>query len=194
MTVAPRNPVETGGLRPLGVRDENPTGLSFLALVAEDFATHERDLLSQGFWAVFWHRFGNWRMGIRPRILRMPFSALYTLGAKCCEWFGGICLPYTVKLGRRVKLEHFGGMILVAESIGDDVIIRQNTTFGIARIDGPHDRPRIGNRVDIGAGAVIIGGVSIGDDAVIGANAVVNRDAPAGAVMVGIPARQIKTR
>lgn len=179
---------------PLGNRNANPRGIGFFALVAEDFATHGRDLFSQGFWAVFWHRFGNWRMGIRFRPLRLPFSVLYMIGAKLTEWLCGIFLPYTVKLGRRVKLEHFGGMILVAESIGDDVIIRQNTTFGISRIQALHDRPRIGNRVDIGAGAVLIGDVTIGDDAVIGANAVVNRDVPAGAVMVGVPARQIKTR
>lgn len=180
--------------RPLGLTNANPAGISLSALIAEDYATHGRDPFSQGFWALFWHRFGNWRMGIRNRALRLPLTALYRSGEKLTQWMGGIFLPYTVRLGRRVRIDHFGGMILVAESIGDDVVIRQNTTFGIARPDSPHDRPRIGNRVDIGAGAVIIGAISIGDGAVIGANAVVTRDVPAGAVMAGVPARQIGQR
>ena len=182
------------GTPPAGTDNGNPQGIGLLALIAEDFATHGRDPLSQGFWAIFWHRFGNWRMGIRPRLLRLPFTLLYKIGGKLVEWLCGIFLPYTVRLGRRVRIDHFGGMVLVAESIGDDVVIRQNTTFGIARTDALHDRPRIGNGVDIGTGAAIIGPITIGDGAIIGANAVVTRDVPPRAVMVGVPARQIGTR
>lgn len=104
---------------------------------------------------------------------------------------GGIFLPYTVRLGRRVRLEHFGGMILVAQAIGDDVVIRQNTTFGIARLSALQDRPVIGNGVEIGAGAVIVGGIWVGDGAVVGANAVVVRDVAPGTVVGGVPARPI---
>lgn len=184
-----RNPLP----RP-GDYNANPADISFGALVAEDYATHGRDPLSQGFWALFWHRFGNWRMQVRPRPLRLPLTVIYRLGAKLTEWVGGIFLPYTVRVGRRVRIDHFGGMILVAHSIGDDVVIRQNTTFGIARVSALQDRPMIGNRVDIGAGAVLIGAITIGDGAVIGANAVVTSDVPPGAVMVGVPARQIGLR
>lgn len=172
----------------------NPKGVGFRALVAEDFRTHDSDWLSQGFWAVFWHRFGNWRMGVRPKLLRAPLSLIYKLMAKCCEWFGGIMLPYTVRLGRRVKLEHFGGMILVAQAIGDDVIIRQNTTFGIVGLHALTARPVIGNGVEIGCGAVILGGIPVGDGAIIGANAVVTRPVPARAVVGGVPARLIRMR
>ncbi|WP_394356606.1 serine O-acetyltransferase [Sedimentitalea todarodis] len=82
-------------------------------------------------------------------------------------------------------------MILVAQSIGSDATIRQNTTFGIARKDALHDRPIIGDRVEIGAGAVIVGPVCIGNGAIIGANAVVTRDVAPGMVVGGIPARVI---
>ena len=175
-----------------GTENMNPADLGFWALVAEDYRTHENEFFSQGFWALFWHRFGNWRMSVRPRPLRVPLTFLYRVMAKLCEVICGIFLPYTVIVGRRVKLEHFGGMILVADRIGDDVTVRQNTTLGIARGAEPQDRPTVGDRVDIGVGAVLIGRITVGDDAVIGANAVVVRDVPAGAVVGGVPARILK--
>lgn len=174
-----------------GDRNLNPDTLGFWALVSEDFATHDRDLFSQGFWAVFWHRFGNWRMGVPPRLLRLPLTLVYRAMYKVTQWVCGIDLPYTVILGRRVRLEHFGGMILIADRIGDDVLIRQNTTFGIVGPEDPFCRPVIGNGVQIGAGVVIVGGIRIGDRAVIGANSVVIRDVPPGARVGGVPARPL---
>lgn len=176
-----------------GTDNRNPEGLTFWALVAEDFRTNDSDLLSQGFWTMFWHRFGNWRMG-QPKLLRMPLTLLYRLMFKVCEWVCGMMLPYTVEVGRRVRLDHFGGMILVAKSIGDDVIIRQNTTFGIAGLGDMSGRPIIGNGVEIGAGAVIVGRIHVGDNAIIGANAVVSKDVPSGAIVGGVPARLIRMR
>lgn len=177
-----------------GTTNCNPSDIGFWALVAEDFRTHDSNWVSQGFWAMFWHRFGNWRMSIKPRAVRIPFSVLYRVMSKLVEWSAGISLPYTVLVGRRVCLEHFGGMILVAQKIGDDVIIRQNTTFGINNLHTTQLRPVIANNVEIGAGAVIIGAVHVGDHAVIGANAVVIRDVPASCVAVGVPARVLPNK
>jgi serine O-acetyltransferase len=177
-----------------GTTNCNPRGIGFWALVTEDYRANDRDWTSQGFWTLFWHRFGNWRMSVRPRLLRAPLTLLYRVMEKGCQWFCGIMLPYTVRVGRRVRIDHFGGMILVAQAIGDDVVIRQNTTFGIADLDHLQSRPVIGNRVEIGAGAVIVGAVHVGDDAVIGANAVVVKSVPAGAVVGGVPARVLRMR
>lgn len=176
-----------------GTRNANPPGIGFWALVAEDRRSHGRAPMSQGFWTLFWHRFGNWRMSVRPKPLRMPLTLVYRLMYRACQW-GGIDLPYTVRVGRRVVLEHSGGMVLVAQAIGDDVIIRQNTTFGIARLSQPKARPVIGNGVEIGVGAVILGGIHVGDGAIIGANAVVTKPVPARAVVGGVPARLIRMR
>ncbi|MCU0906250.1 MAG: hypothetical protein MUF73_02140 [Rhodobacteraceae bacterium] len=183
---------ETGLLD--GTRDGNPAGIGFWALVAEDYATHGHDPLSQGFWALFWHRFGNRRMAVRPRLLRAPLTVVYRVMFKATEWVCGIHLPYNCRVGRRVRLEHFGGMILAPRSIGSDVILRQNTTIGVARLTDLAGRPDIGDHVDVGAGAVIVGDLSVGRGAIIGANAVVTRSVPPYAVAVGAPARVIRRR
>ncbi len=173
----------------LGEFNQNPAGMSFWGLINEDFETHERDLFSQGFWAITTHRFGNWRMGIRNRFLRLPFSIIYKIIYKWVEWTCGISLAYTVKVGRRVHIWHHGGMILGALEIGNDVNIRQNTTFGVKRRgDGRWMKPIIGDRCDIGCGAVIVGPITIGHDSTIGANVVIAKDVPANTIVtVGQP-------
>ena len=180
--------------RPLSQGDvnQNPDTISYWSLVYEDLTTHHNDLFAQGFWALFNHRFGNWRMGLTPKTLRAPMSFLYRIWHKVVQITTGIDIPYTTQIGRRVRLEHFGGMILIARSIGDDVTIRQNTTFGVRTKDNPTGHPTIGDRADIGVGVVVLGEVKIGADAVVGANAVVLSDVPDGAVAVGVPARIIK--
>src|SRR4051812_14191309 len=175
-----------------GERNMNPAGMGLVALLREDLRTHDGKIFEQGFWAVGVHRFGNWRMGL-PKLLRIPMTLLYRVAFKWVEWTCGITLPYTVRLGRRLRIWHHGGMILHAASIGDDVHIRQNTTFGIARREGLHQLPTIEDRVDIGCGAVLLGAITIGHDSTIGANAVVLKDVPPNSVAVGIPAKVIKT-
>lgn len=171
----------------LGARNCNPPDISFLALIKEDFAVHERDLFSQGFWAIAVHRFGNWRMGIANRFLRGPLSLLYKVLEKFVEWFCGISLKYTVVVGRRVRIWHHGGMVLGALSIGDDVHIRQNTTFGVKRRGQSRWlKPVIGNRCDIGAGAVIVGGIEVGDDSVVGANVVLAESVAPGSIVLAV--------
>ncbi|MBP3960058.1 hypothetical protein J8F10_32935 [Gemmata sp. G18] len=188
----PPTPSPPSPALPHGNKNENPTGIGFLGLLAEDFRTHDRNLFEQGFWAVAVHRFGNWRMGV-PRPFRPPFTLAYRFLFKWVEWTCGITLPYTTKLGRRVRIWHHSGMILHARSIGDDVHIRHNTTFGVARRGENLDIPVIEDRVDIGCGVCVLGGVRVGCDSVIGANAVVLTDVPPSAVAVGIPARVVRT-
>jgi serine O-acetyltransferase len=186
---------DSTGIPPLprGDTNQNPSGIGFLALLAEDFRTYDRNLMEPGFWAVAVHRFGNWRMGLRPRPLRAPATVAYRTLKTAVHWGWGIKLDYTVKLGRRVRIWHHGGMVLGARSIGDDVHIRQNTTFGIPRRTELAAKPIIGDRVDIGCGAVLLGHIHVGADSVIGANSVVTRDVPAGSLVVGNPARVVKS-
>jgi serine O-acetyltransferase len=185
------------GLTPderLGEVNQNPIGIGLWQLLKEDLAVHEGDWMAQGFWALAVHRFGNWRMGITSRWLRLPFSLLYKALYKLVEWMCGISLAYTVKVGRRVHIWHHGGMILGARYIGHDVQIRQNTTFGKARSSAPRwEKPIIEDRCDIGCGAVILGAITIGHDSLIGANAVVLKDVPPSSVVVGVPGKVISS-
>ena len=178
---------------PKGETNANPGDIGFWDLVKEDFKTHGCDWLSQGFWAVFCHRFGNWRMSVRSKILRAPLTLIYRIWRILCQWLGGIKLDYVVKLGRRVRIDHFGGIIVGARSIGDDVVIRQNTTMGIRSESDLAAKPIIGSRVNIGAGAVIVGNITIGDDVIIGANSVVSFDVPSNSI-VKMPRPTVSTR
>jgi serine O-acetyltransferase len=183
-------PKSTGLLLPLSLGDRNcnPSEISFLQLLAEDLRTHDGNILEQGFWAVAVHRFGNWRMGFRRKVMRAPLTLLYLISFKFVECLCGITLPYTVRLGRRVRIWHHGGMILHARSIGNDCHIRHNTTFGIARRSEMRAIPIIEDGVDIGCGACVLGNVRIGHDSMIGANAVVLIDVPSNSIAVGVPA------
>lgn len=158
--------------------------------IREDWEAHGRDWTKPGFRAVAIHRFGVWRMNIRFKLLRVPLSVLYRMLYRKVRNTYGIDLPYSVKLGRRVVIEHQGAIIIHGDCvIGDDSIIRQGVTLGNRYLDRPLDAPQLGKRVNVGAGAKILGGVSIGDDVTIGANAVVLKDIPEGQTAVGIPAK-----
>lgn len=163
-----------------------------LRLIAEDLKTHREGLLAQGFWALLVYRLSAPRRRVRWRLVRIPYYVLNRLMQKWIEVTCGIHLPEAATIGRRLNIEHFGGIIFHAGVvIGDDVTIRQGVTIGNKGEGDPNHAPRVGNRVDIGAGAKILGGVTIGDDARIGANAVVVKDVPANATAVGVPARII---
>lgn len=167
-----------------------PSSLSLWQQIKEDWVAHKRDWTKPGFRAVAVHRFGNWRMKIEPKLLRAPFSILYRMLYRHIRNVYGIDLPYSVKLGRRVIIEHQSCIIIHGDCVlGDDCIIRQGVTMGNRYIDRPFNAPKLGNRVNIGAGAKILGNVTIGDDVNIGANAVVLKDVPEGKTVVGIPAK-----
>lgn len=155
----------------------------------EDWRTYGCDITRRGLWVMAVYRFGRWRYGIRWPWLRKPFSFIYKAMELTAEILTGIELPCEAKLGQRVRIDHFGGIVISGDAVfGDDCIIRNGVTVGL-RTTGVRGSPIIGNRVDIGAGAKILGPIHIGDDVAIGANAVVIRDVPSMSVAVGVPAR-----
>ncbi len=162
--------------------------------IKEDWIAHGRDWTKPGFRAVAIQRFGVWRMKVEPKLLRAPLSILYRSLYRKVRNTYGIDLPYTVKLGRRVVIEHQSAIIIHGEcTIGDDCIIRQGVTLGNRYLEKPLESPQLGDRVNVGAGAKILGKVNLGDDVNIGANAVVLSDVPAGKTAVGIPAKILQS-
>lgn len=165
---------------------------SLFTLIKEDWVAHQKDWTLPGFRAIAICRFGAWRMTIKSCLIRAPFSVFYRMLYRRARNVYGIELPYTVKLGRRVIIEHQGAIVIHGYcEIGDDCIIRQGVSLGNRSLDRPLDAPRFGKRVNIGAGAKVLGAVVVGDDVNIGANAVVIGDIKAGQTVVGIPARPV---
>ena len=163
------------------------------ANLKEDLKTYKGDWSRQGFWVMVVYRFGCWRYTIKSGLLRKPFSLLYKILYKFIQVITGIELPCEVTVGKNFRIDHFGGIIISGfASFGDNCVIRDGVTVGLRRVDDPV-APQIGNNVDIGTGAKVLGGITIGDHVVIGANAVVLEDVPSNSIAVGVPAR-IKTR
>ena len=156
--------------------------------IRADLRAHDGRWGAQGFWALVVYRFGRWRYGVRPALLRKCLSALYHLLYKLVQILTGIELPCEVPVGRNFVIDHFGGIVVSGYArFGNDCRIRNGVVVGLARVDDPV-APVIGNNVDIGAGAKLLGRITVGDNVVIGANAVVVRDVPPNSVAVGVPA------
>ena len=156
--------------------------------IRSDYRAHGRDLGAQGLWALAVYRFGRWRYGVRPAALRKIFSLIYKILFKIVQILTGIELPCEATIGRNFTIDHFGGIIISGYArFGDDCRVRNGVTVGLRRIEDKR-APHIGNNVDIGAGAKLIGGITVGDNVVVGANAVVLCDVPANSIAVGVPA------
>ena len=160
-----------------------------LGIIIEDMRTQSEGLLSQGFWALLVYRVAHRRLRCKIPIIRQLWYIFNRIGQKLIEISTGIMLPESATIGRRLRIEHFGSIIIHGGTIvGDDCIIRQGVTLGIRQLDLPNLAPTLGNRIEVGAGAKLLGGINVGDGATIGANAVVIQDVPAGALAVGVPA------
>lgn len=148
-----------------------------------DPATHsalELILTSPGLHAIYWHRVWHrlwkWRLRILSRWL-----------ANFTRWFTGIEIHPGAVLGKKIFIDHGMGVVIGETAVvGDEVLIYHGVTLGGKSRDPGKRHPTVGNRVIIGAGAKIIGPVSIGDDVSIGANAVITKDVAAGKIVVGL--------
>ncbi len=104
----------------------------------------------------------------------------------------GIEIHPGAKLGRRLVIDHGMGVVIgETAEIGDDVYIYHQVTLGGTSSKAGKRHPTVGDNVIIGAGAKVLGAISIGEGARIGANAVVVAEVPAGTTVVGIPARPV---
>jgi serine O-acetyltransferase len=156
--------------------------------IKQDFNTYQGDFGAQGFWVMLVYRFGRWRYGIRPALLRKLFSLIYKMLHKIIQIITGIDLPCEVDVGSGFIIDHFGGVIVSGYAkFGDNCRIRNGVVVGLKNVEEP-GAPVIGNNVDIGAGAKVLGKITIGNNVLIGANAVVLTDVPDNSIAVGVPA------
>jgi serine O-acetyltransferase len=108
------------------------------------------------------------------------------------RWLTGVEIHPAAKLGHRLFIDHGMGLVIGETSeIEDDVTLYQGALLGGISLEKGKRHPTLGNNVIVGAGAKILGPITVADGARIGSNAVVLKDVPAGATMVGVPARQV---
>ncbi len=136
-----------------------------------------------GLWAIFFYRFANflYKRGLRfiPRFISAIGQFLTTID-----------IHPAATIGCRVFIDHGVGVVIGETTIiGDDVVIYQQVTLGGVSTSHGKRHPTIGNNVVIGAGAKVLGNITIGHGCKVGANSVVVKDVPAFATAVGIPAR-----
>ncbi len=135
------------------------------------------------------YRFGRWRYGVRPAMARKLFSLIYKVLFKLIQILTGIELPCEAQIGRNFVIDHFGGIIISGYAqFGDNCRVRNGVVVGLRRVE-EKSAPIIGDNVDIGAGAKLLGPIRIGNNVLIGANAVVLCDVPDNSIAVGVPAR-----
>jgi len=122
-------------------------------------------------------------IGESMRALHVVFHAIITL-------IVGIHLPRGATIGPGLRIYHFGGVMVSASAvIGSNCTLRQNVCIGTRY--GDDDAPHIGDNVDFGVGAVVIGRIRVGNNVRIGANAVVLTDIPDNSTAVGVPAHPV---
>lgn len=156
--------------------------------IKQDLKNYQGDWAAQGFWVMLVYRFGRWRYTINNVLLRKICSFIYKFLYKLVQILTGIEMPCEVEVGDNFLIDHFGGIVISGYAkFGDNCRIRNGVVVGLKNVSEPC-APQIGNNVDIGAGAKILGNIKIGNNVNIGANSVVLTDVPDNAIAVGVPA------
>jgi serine O-acetyltransferase len=148
-------------------------------------------LTEQGLWALLQYRIASavYRSHL-PRPIKAPLSALAILWLKFIEMTTGISLPCQAIIGPGLYIGHFGNIFVGEDTvIGHTCNISQGVTIGVSGRDQSRGVPKIGNRVYIATNAVVVGKISVGDDAVIAANSLVTTDVAAHTTVMGVPAQ-----
>ena len=165
------------------IKKRDPAAKSILSII----------LTYPGVKAVFFHKISNF-------FYKAGFDLIARIISQTVRFFTGIEIHPGAKLGKNLFIDHGMGVVIGETSeVGDNVTIYHAVTLGGSSpsIDSEKQRhekrhPTIGHDVVIGSGAQIIGPVKVGDNSRIAANAVVVKDVPENATMVGIPAKAVK--
>jgi serine O-acetyltransferase len=136
-----------------------------------------------GLHAIWFHLLAHW-------FWRRRFGLIARFISHGSRFLTGIEIHPGVRIGRRLFIDH-GSNVVIGETteIGDDVLIYQGVTLGGTSAEKKKRHPTLGNNVEVGAGAIVLGAIRIGDGARIAAGSVVVKDVPAGATVIGVPGR-----
>jgi serine O-acetyltransferase len=160
------------------VFDRDPASRTVFEIVTTYPGTH----------ALLVYRLAHWLWG---KNLKWLARALSYAG----RWFTGIEIHPGATIGRRFFIDHGTGVVIgETAEIGDDVTLYHGVTLGGTTWRKGKRHPTLSDNVVVGAGAKILGPLTVGKDARIGSNAVVLKDVTPGATMVGIPAREVRRK
>lgn len=148
-----------------------------------------RFMIDAGFRAVVFYRVGNWFCKRKLRVIAKMLECL--MHHLCHCWIGS-----TAEIGPGFLVGHVCGLVIADGTvIGKNCDVRQNVTLG-GNYNKTDDQgrffPILGDNVSLGAGAVVIGPVKVGNNSIVGANSVVNRDVPENVIVAGNPAKVIR--
>jgi len=170
--------------------------MTTLQLMREDVETVFREdpaarsklevvLCYPGLHAIWSYRISHW-------FWKKQFFFLARFISHVARFLTGIEIHPGATIGRRFFIDHGMGVVIGATAeVGDDVLMYQGVVLGGTSLSKGKRHPTIGNKVVIGAGAVLLGGFSVGDNARIGAGSVVIKEVPDGATVVGVPGRVV---
>jgi serine O-acetyltransferase len=186
------------------VQESGQPGHSLLRLIYLDYRRYRAAgartaisviALTQGFWASAVFRVSHWALThCRIPGLRVVVKAARIIVQKFIEILTGICIPGGCNIGAGLYIGHFGGIFIDSQArIGANCNIAQGVTIGEGGRGELHGVPVLGDRVHVGANAVILGKITIENDAVVGPGAVVMSSVPPCGVAMGNPARVIGT-
>lgn len=162
----------------------------------EILATLERDPAASSFFEVLLtysglHALIFYRISHALRLSRLPF--LPRIISQFAKFLTGIEIHPGATIGRGLFIDHGMGVVIGETAIiGDNVILYQGVTLGGTGKERGKRHPTVGNNVVVGAGAKVLGNITIGDNSYIGANAVVIKDVPPDSTVVGVPGRITK--
>ena len=137
---------------------------------------------------VLFYRIGHAIRQIRFKPLRLFLTLIHYPFYFLCNVIVGIYIPWQTTIGGGLRIYHYGCICINSEVIiGSNCVMRHGVTIGVKKIG--EKSPVIGNNVEFGAGAKVLGALKIGDNVTVGANAVVVCDVPTDSIAVGVPAK-----
>lgn len=141
-----------------------------------------------GFKYTFYMRLCNYLRKSKFRTFYLPLFIIFRFILKHYEYKYSIQIPYNTKIGKGLHIAHHGGIVINHRcELGENINLSHGVTLGYTKTGVP----KLGDCIYLGAGSKVIGGITIENNVAIGANAVVTKNIPENAIVVGIPGRII---